>query len=97
MNDTTVCLSFWYHMYGYDVNKLIVYNERRNGTLHFLWLQRYNQRDIWWQVNITIVDIEGVIRWRVHGGDSVLADIALDDITIYSGPCSNPTGQQYIY
>lgn len=93
MDNVTVCLSFWYHMYGYDVNSLAVYNERLNGRQQFLWIQRYNQRDLWWQVNITIDDIEGTVLWRVHGGQSTLADIALDDISIERGPCSNPAGQ----
>ena len=42
-----VCMRFWYHMYGSDVNRLRVYYKQRDYTSATLW-QRSNSQGPFW-------------------------------------------------
>ncbi|XP_070567019.1 MAM and LDL-receptor class A domain-containing protein 2-like [Ptychodera flava] len=84
------CFSFWYHMYGIDVESLDVYIKlvgqssrsliyRREGSYGNEW--RYAQRTIQSEFDFRII-LEAVV------GESVYGDVALDDISYSVGPCS---------
>ena len=53
------CVSFWYHMYGNDVNKLRAYYEVRQTPFETLWSRTGSQGPVWryGQVNNSKIDI----------------------------------------
>ena len=88
----TVCVSFWYHMYGAHINMLSLYSNT-GGSRGLLWQKSGNQGNKW---------INGRVDATVNNGDKVIfegktgisyqGDIALDDISILSGPCTTTSG-----
>ncbi|CAH3103831.1 unnamed protein product, partial [Pocillopora meandrina] len=81
VNRKTVCLSFYYHMYGVHVKALNLYNGGNK-----IWNMKGDQGDSWKRAEVTIsgdydLKIEGV------SGDSYQADIAIDDISVQDGSC----------
>ncbi|XP_072014801.1 MAM and LDL-receptor class A domain-containing protein 1-like [Amphiura filiformis] len=72
----TMCVDFWYHMYGDGIGTLNVYIKIAGqlGTLCGRELELG-------KIAGTEVSYEGVV------GDSYLGDIALDDLSIYYGNC----------
>jgi len=53
------CISFWYHMYGDDVNKLSAYSEVRDIAGDTLWSRTGSQGPVWryGQVNFSVIMI----------------------------------------
>lgn len=91
IGDKYVCLSFYYAMYGRDVNQLNVYVSQ-GQTTKLYWTESDNQGDDWHHQMVDIgespqpmqVIFEGVV------GDSDESDIDLDDIWIFDGSCPPP-------
>jgi hypothetical protein len=92
VDNATVCLSFQYHMFGYDVNRLTVLNQRPDLSQVYIWHQRYYHNDTWWQTKVTIDDLQGRILFQVDGGAGPLADIGIDDVVITNSSCTLDTG-----
>uniref|UniRef100_A0A8C9RVS8 Transmembrane serine protease 15 n=1 Tax=Scleropages formosus TaxID=113540 RepID=A0A8C9RVS8_SCLFO len=79
----SMCLSFWYHMYGEDVWGLRVLAERTTGvTVIFQKEGNYGDQ---WNYGETTLNHTVVFEARKKGG--VKNDIALDDIGLERGPC----------
>ncbi|XP_078657139.1 receptor-type tyrosine-protein phosphatase F-like isoform X2 [Branchiostoma floridae x Branchiostoma belcheri] len=90
------CLLFWTHMYGDkagdpdgQVGTLTV-SVKDGGTTTDIWTRSGNQGDQWFSVAVSIpatgsyqVIFEGVRGNNAHG------DIAIDDVTILQGACSD--------
>ncbi|BFZ04231.1 hypothetical protein BsWGS_07270 [Bradybaena similaris] len=91
IGDRYVCLSFYYAMYGRDVNQLNVYVSQ-GQTTKLYWTESDNQGDDWHHQMVDIgespqpmqVIFEGVV------GDSDESDIDLDDIWIFDESCPPP-------
>ncbi|CAL9688745.1 unnamed protein product [Knipowitschia caucasica] len=83
------CLQFWYHMYGSaDTMGLHVYVvEGRNART--VWRQRNNQGNMWHMAQIDL-RTTGVFQIIFEGrrGSNDLSDVALDDVSLHYGPCS---------
>ncbi|CAH3183378.1 unnamed protein product, partial [Porites lobata] len=84
-NGAAACLVFFYHMYGDAIGTLNVY---RGNELVFI--VSGNQGNYWIRARKTIhlrhnVSFEGIV------GSSYTGDIAIDDVTIFSGSCYSPT------
>ena len=92
IDNVTVCLSFRYHMFGNDVNRLTVFNELLDMEQIYLWHQRYDHGDVWWKTEVTINEMRGRILFRVDGGSKPLADVAIDDVVLTNDVCSLDTG-----
>ncbi|RNA19406.1 MAM and LDL-receptor class A domain-containing 2-like, partial [Brachionus plicatilis] len=90
----TICLSFWYHMFGIDVYKLNVYMDvypsisAVNFNRQLVWSKYGSLARRWYQSEKTVrpigpwrVVFEGVADYNSKG------DIAIDDILSYNGAC----------
>ncbi|XP_072014869.1 MAM and LDL-receptor class A domain-containing protein 1-like [Amphiura filiformis] len=84
----TMCIDFWYHMYGDGIGTLNVYIKIAGQLGTPVWQRIGTRKDRWYRGQILHlpnddfqVSYEGVV------GDSYLGDIALDDLSIYYGNC----------
>ncbi|KAJ0058726.1 hypothetical protein NL108_000437, partial [Boleophthalmus pectinirostris] len=88
-NSGAQCLQFWYHMYGSaDTMGLHVYVvEGTTGRL--VWRQRNDQGNMWHlaQVDLTTTGPFQII-FEGRRGSNDQSDVALDDVSLYYGPCS---------
>nr|XP_054757008.1 MAM and LDL-receptor class A domain-containing protein 2-like [Lytechinus pictus] len=81
-----MCVTWWYHMYGPDVNRLEVYAQRSGGGDEVLWSRSGDQGNEW-MVGQVYVTGDFTIKFTGVVGNGVRGDIALDDITMSSGQC----------
>ncbi|KAI5096270.1 enteropeptidase isoform X2, partial [Silurus meridionalis] len=82
-----MCLRFWYHMLGENVQSLIV-NTERDSTSTPLFQKEGNYGNNWNYGQITLnatTDQTIVFAARKRGGTR--NNIALDDLSLTSGPC----------
>ncbi|XP_061696356.1 zonadhesin-like isoform X2 [Syngnathoides biaculeatus] len=86
------CLQFWYHMYGTaDTMGLHVYLLQDKRADRIRWL-RNNQGNMWRQAQVDFTTIGSFqILFEGRRGSNDQSDVAIDDISLYSGPCSDIT------
>uniref|UniRef100_A0A2C9KDP3 MAM domain-containing protein n=1 Tax=Biomphalaria glabrata TaxID=6526 RepID=A0A2C9KDP3_BIOGL len=91
LNYPSNCVKFWYNMYGSTMGSLRVYRLFR-GNRQQLWSRSGNQGQQWQMAEVSVsgdntttvsLEFEGVV------GSSYLSDIALDDVSIRTGPCDS--------
>ena len=91
-SDQTQCLSFWYLMYGADVDSLNIYLDQYDADIgqivdrKLIWKKSSTSARRWYEVKKTFTSdkpwkltFEGVV------GKSFLSDIAIDDISSVIG------------
>uniref|UniRef100_A0A4W6EYR6 Si:ch211-106h4.4 n=1 Tax=Lates calcarifer TaxID=8187 RepID=A0A4W6EYR6_LATCA len=82
------CFTFWYHMFGATVGSLRMLLQTADPWKKTLvWQKSRNQGDQWLsvQTHVTLQKVHQVILEATVGGEA--GDIAIDDISIISGPC----------
>ncbi|KAM7427033.1 hypothetical protein ABFA07_021757 [Porites harrisoni] len=84
----TMCLSFYYHMYGSDIGSLKV---SFNGKDVFS--RSGNKGNTWLKASVSISSIAGSHQIIFEGvrGKSFEGDIAIDDFSLTSGSCAGVT------
>jgi hypothetical protein len=82
------CLSFYYHMFGKDVNTLNAIIKRSFNDEDIVWTKSGDQGNIWKHglVNIESDRFYSIIFEAIRG-NNFLGDIALDDISLTDGFC----------
>lgn len=60
----SVCLTFWYHMFGAHVNTLNVYVQTASGNKIMVWSTSKTQGNVWRKGQRTITS---VIPYKVRG------------------------------
>ncbi|XP_052069290.1 MAM and LDL-receptor class A domain-containing protein 1-like [Mytilus californianus] len=85
---TKQCLSFWYHMYGRSLKKLVVYQMNSNYNIE-LWNVSNSQGNKWYFQSLTLRDIGPYqIKFKAIRGKWRTSDIAIDDIDITNKDCN---------
>ncbi|XP_077986934.1 MAM and LDL-receptor class A domain-containing protein 1-like [Glandiceps talaboti] len=90
-----VCVSFWYHMYGDQINTLTVrlvkvfgttLNQTDDSTI--LWRSQFDHGDQWLYAEAHFYsDVSFFVAFDGISGTGYLGDIAIDDVTIDYGLC----------
>ncbi|XP_038071817.1 MAM and LDL-receptor class A domain-containing protein 1-like [Patiria miniata] len=84
------CITFWYHMYGYNIGTLNVYTET-NGVLGSArWSQSgYTTESKWYEVSISIdPGSEFKLVFISENAVGSQGNVAIDDISLSDGVCS---------
>ncbi|XP_035221345.1 MAM and LDL-receptor class A domain-containing protein 2-like [Stegodyphus dumicola] len=90
-----VCVKFWYNMYGNDIGTLAVYQrtnqETRLENLKSLWKRSGDHAGVWKLGRATMESLPAFyIAFEAETGVGPLGYIALDDIYLTHGVCSDP-------
>ncbi|XP_072182128.1 MAM and LDL-receptor class A domain-containing protein 1-like [Diadema setosum] len=84
----TVCVYFWYHMYGSDMGTLNVRSRVDGDLLQVFWTRSNSLDDNWYQGQAEYTSTEDFkIVFQGGIGDNYRSDMALDDISIVAEPC----------
>ncbi|KAI8477725.1 hypothetical protein Bbelb_445450, partial [Branchiostoma belcheri] len=88
---TSMCLTFFYHMYGANIGSLRVY-VKQTGTLTLTWSKSGSLGDMWYMAIAPLVtDDEFQIVFEAARGNGAFGDIAIDDVAIVNGSCPVPS------
>ncbi|XP_048023193.1 LOW QUALITY PROTEIN: enteropeptidase [Megalobrama amblycephala] len=83
----SMCLQFWYHMFGVEVWRLTVTKEE-GSSVTVLFQKEGNYGDNWNYAQATLnVTEDAVVVFEAQKRAGLLNDIALDDISIVPGSC----------
>ncbi|KAM4020361.1 LOW QUALITY PROTEIN: apical endosomal glycoprotein [Anomaloglossus baeobatrachus] len=86
----TSCLSFYYRMFGPDTGTLNLYSKYDGGEEKLLWTSTGTRGNRWHQEMVTLTSKKYELIFEVVR-DGSIGHIAIDDITVMSGPCAAPT------
>ncbi|XP_074544676.1 MAM and LDL-receptor class A domain-containing protein 1 [Halichoeres trimaculatus] len=83
------CVGFWYHMLGPSVSSLDLL-VRTTSSEVLVWTRRGSQNPEWINAQVTI-NMSNVTQVMFSGHRNTISQgfIAIDDITVRDGPCSN--------
>ncbi|XP_051533716.1 enteropeptidase-like [Myxocyprinus asiaticus] len=85
----SICLRFWYHMFGEEVWRLAVLVEEGSASTLLFWKEG-NYGDNWNYGQVTLnYTTDAVVIFEAQKKAGFLNDIALDDISIVPGSCSD--------
>ncbi|XP_053390246.1 uncharacterized protein LOC128553151 isoform X2 [Mercenaria mercenaria] len=92
------CFSFWYYMYGEDVDRLVVGQLYRNGTAQVVFRRKGNQGRKWFRKQLFVhtttyfmIVFDGRVSDKLVWWNRDNGDIAIDDVQMVScQDCENP-------
>ncbi|ELT88549.1 hypothetical protein CAPTEDRAFT_218762 [Capitella teleta] len=87
----SVCVRFAYNMYGVGINRFYVVNSRDSSRPVFD--QTGNKQESWLtaQIDMELTSGDRLVFYGIRG-NSIEGDIAVDDLRLTSGLCSDSTG-----
>ncbi|XP_077867591.1 thyroid hormone-induced protein B-like [Saccoglossus kowalevskii] len=87
-----VCVRFYYHMYGANIGTLNVYiGNHGNQFDPLMWSMTGESGNEWLKadVDVRLKDVIFMVTFEGIVGSSYLSDIAIDDINVLYGLCSD--------
>ncbi|XP_039517193.1 MAM and LDL-receptor class A domain-containing protein 1 isoform X2 [Pimephales promelas] len=89
------CLQFWYHMHGSSWTMgLSVYLLQYGNVAKEVWRKREDQGNMW---HLAQVDLRPDVKFQVifegRRGSSAQSDVAIDDVSLHRGACSDLPNQ----
>ena len=95
----SICLSFWYHLYGTDnvTFEVLTNNKQTNQGGNRFWVRKIPQSNNWVQGQVTIKttttrNVQAYyLMFRVKLNRNSIVTVALDDITVREGVCEDVT------
>ncbi|XP_056149882.1 zonadhesin-like [Lampris incognitus] len=88
-----LCLSFWYHMYGSAKAMALNIYKLQDNKVTKLWWDANDQGQQW---HLAFVDIKARRPFQIIAegirGSNTLSDVAIDDISMHFGSCSDRSG-----
>ncbi|XP_048747647.2 uncharacterized protein LOC125659895 [Ostrea edulis] len=86
------CLSFHYYMFGHAVDSLNVFVSGENRSRSIVWSESGNQGSVWKFAKVDIDKMDKLkIVFEAVRGEDWSSDIALDNVVLDIGRCSNVT------
>ncbi|MEE6468150.1 hypothetical protein FKM82_008179 [Ascaphus truei] len=82
------CLSFWYYMYGVNVNRLVILLIYGNDTEEIIFQKQGNYGQNWHYGLVTLDETSGVVVAFDAIKNQGFSDIAIDDIGLAPGRCN---------
>ncbi|XP_077978860.1 MAM and LDL-receptor class A domain-containing protein 1-like [Glandiceps talaboti] len=88
------CFSFWYHMYGVDIEVLNIYVQVIGQSGRTMIYRREGSYSNQWNYASMTIQSENDFKIILEGvrGENIFGDIALDDIMYSVGPCAPTVG-----
>ncbi|ELT96945.1 hypothetical protein CAPTEDRAFT_106033, partial [Capitella teleta] len=92
---STLCIDFFYHMYGKHMGTLKVILLDRTSQEHVVWQRTGNQGITWLHQLITYSTCYLFVKivWEVTRGNGYRSDFALDTISVTDGPCQDDSSR----
>jgi len=88
------CFSFYYHMYGQDVYKFNIYQVDGQGSSE-VFSRDFDYGNAWLPGSVDVSSAVGFqMQLEAVRGHSFQGDIAVDDVSIFPGPCPPPPPSQ---
>ncbi|KAK1879509.1 MAM and LDL-receptor class A domain containing protein 1 [Dissostichus eleginoides] len=84
------CVGFWFFMLGPSVSTLDLLVETRSSSERLAWTRRGTQNSEWINAQVTVnMNNTKRVMFRGHRNTNSQGFIAIDDITVREGACSN--------
>nr|KAG5710604.1 hypothetical protein BaRGS_013250 [Batillaria attramentaria] len=91
--DAPLCMTFWYNMYGADIDSLTVLSKSSSGTETQLWRLTGNQGQGWKMASVSVPPVadggQTKVIIRASKKLGIEGDVAIDDISITTGQCTS--------
>lgn len=85
------CFTFWYHMYGATIGRLIVHQRTQGAatSVKQIWIKSGNHGNMWRRARVSVTYPGKPYTLKVIGykGIGYTGDIAIDDLQTISGAC----------
>ncbi|XP_075690854.1 apical endosomal glycoprotein [Rhinoderma darwinii] len=88
--DNTSCLSFHHRMFGPDTGTLNLFSKYDGGEETLIWTSTGTHGNRWHRETVTLTNKKYQLIFEAVR-DGSIGHIAIDDITVISGPCAAPT------
>ncbi|XP_078483553.1 MAM and LDL-receptor class A domain-containing protein 1 isoform X3 [Ciona intestinalis] len=84
-----ICVSFFYHMFGSNVGKLMLSTHTEDGSLTEIWSREGSEDDIWRPADVHWTSTTSAYRlsFVIQRNNGWNGDLSIDDVTFVDGFC----------
>ena len=94
INSTSICLSFWYHLFGTDnlTFEVVTNIQFTDSGIQRFWLRKIPHNNAWTQAQVTIkMNQPYYLMFRTKLEPNTIDSVALDDVSVIDGVCEETT------